>query len=531
MSRAQAPMPRLPLPIHPSKSTRRQTWPYKGLEYNLDDFAKPRIVTLSDLNDSENPAKWTSRKKMINLILISIQGTLAPIASSLLAVANLSVALDFKLTDLYTPNLPVATFLIGLGIGPLYLAPCSEVYGRRLVFNLSLAAFTLINVGCALAPSIAALSVMRFFSGLFGSAGPGIGSSIIADMYPREKRGKAQAIYNFGPTSGPILGGLFGSFIIAGTGSWRWMMWLMVIFPGATTIASALIIKETYAPYLIKKKAQLIERKSGRKCNAFISKKDAPMLLRNAIIRPIKMLTQSPICMVMSLYMSLIYGILYLRLVTLPLLYGPVPKFGLFCYKWNYNLTGLAYLGPGIGMFAGTAISILYMNRSYKWMAKRATRNISPEVALKNAKVAQPEFRIPFMLLGMIIVPVGNIIFAWSAEGELHWSIPLIGAAIGALGTVMAYTCIQSYMVDAFEKYAASALATMTVCRSVMGCVFSIIGFELYRSLGYGWGTMVVSFICIAMIPIPIGLYYYGPRLRKHKLSLRISLTKSSPTW
>lgn len=87
----------------------------------------------------------------------------------------------------------------------------------------------------------------------------------------------------------------------------------------------------------------------------------------------------------------------------------------------------------------------------------------------------------------MALVPAGLILFAWSAEKHFHWVIPLLGATIFSTGMLMAYVCIQTYLVDVYGIYAASALAGMIAARSVASCAFAITGFQLYVSLGYGW--------------------------------------------
>ena len=99
----------------------------------------------------------------------------------------------------------------------------------------------------------------------------------------------------------------------------------------------------------------------------------------------------------------------------------------------------------------------------------------------------QPEARLPFMQAGMVIGPLGLVMYAWSAQEHVHWAVTLTGAAIFAIGMLMAYLCVQTYLVDAFEEYAASALAGVVIMRSIVGCVFSVIGFQLYKRLDYGW--------------------------------------------
>lgn len=184
--------------------------------------------------------------------------------------------------------------------------------------------------------------------------------------------------------------------------------------------------------------------------------------------------------MALIIYFARIYGILYLHLVTLPLLYGPDSVYGLFSYGWQNGLTGLAYLGSGVGTIIGTVICSRYLNRSYAYMRKRQLRKTGSDEH-------NPEHRILFLQLGMIIVPSGLTVFAWTAEKQTHWILPLIGATTFSIGMLMAYVCIQTYIVDVYKEYGASALAAVILTRCTTSCVFSITGFQLYKHMGYAW--------------------------------------------
>lgn len=89
---------------------------------------------------------------------------------------------------------------------PSHLGPLSEIYGRRIVLNVSNIVFCAFNLGCALAPNLGGLIVMRFFAGLGGSACLTIGSGMISDLFLTEERGKAMAMYSLGILFGPVLG-------------------------------------------------------------------------------------------------------------------------------------------------------------------------------------------------------------------------------------------------------------------------------------------------------------------------------------
>ena len=173
-------------------------------------------------------------------------------------------------------------------------------------------------------------------------------------------------------------------------------------------------------------------------------------------------------------------------------------------------------------MVWATIIGITSLNRSHAWMTARFG-NGEP----------RPEFRMPLLQLGMCLSPVGLIVFAWTAQEQMHWIYPLLGSAIFCCGTQVAYISTQVYIVDAFEAYAASALAGGAVARGFVGCILTMLGFKLYVSLGTAGknlssyveedgakiymsrGTTLLAFLCIAALPIPSLLYVYGPRLRK----------------
>ncbi|KAH6625777.1 major facilitator superfamily protein [Boeremia exigua] len=470
---------------------------------------KTETVTWENETDPLNPLNWTSGKKWFNVLLIVMQATLSPIASTILAIGAGEIAKEFELKSAKVPSLPTALYVLGIGSGPLFLAPFSEVFGRRVVYLSAFACFTMLNVGCALSPNIAALSTLRFLSGIAGSVGPSLSAGSVGDMFAVHERGKAQALASFGPVFGPVLGGVMGGFIVYHTTGWRWLLWTVAIAAGTVTLAGIFFLRETYAPYLLERKAAKL-RKSNPDIEYRTAHSKANMstgrILAHSLGRPVKMLFTSPILAFMAVYQSLIYGILYLHLITILLLFGPESLYGLYTYRFTSGTTGLAYLGAGSGAFIGMILTVKFMNRSFAGALARQIRRTGDTTPT-------PELRIPFLQIGMMIVPFGLIIFAWTA-GRVHWSACLVGAFFFGIGMLMGYVCIQSYLVDCFGDYSASALAAVILARCPITFLFCFFGFELYKSLGYDWGSMLLAFLCIAMIPAPFMLKMYGPALR-----------------
>lgn len=106
--------------------------------------------------------------------------------------------------------------------GPLFLSPLSEMYGRRIILNLSTSFFVLFQIGCALAPNLSASIDFRVLTGIGGSACLTIGGGVVSDLFEPEQRDMAMSIFSAGPLFGPVLGPICGGFIAQRAG-WRWV--------------------------------------------------------------------------------------------------------------------------------------------------------------------------------------------------------------------------------------------------------------------------------------------------------------------
>lgn len=74
---------------------------------------------------------------------------------------------------------------------------------------------------------------------------------------------------------------------------------------------------------------------------------------------------------------------------------------------------------------------------------------------------------------------------------------------------------LQMYLVDSFATYAASALASNSLVRSILGATLPLAAFPMYESLGLGWGNSLLGFLACVLIPAPWLLLRYGEHLRK----------------
>ncbi|RYP67857.1 hypothetical protein DL770_008533 [Monosporascus sp. CRB-9-2] len=466
---------------------------------SMDDT---NVVWWDGPDDPENPYNWPGWRKTLNVGCVSAMTLVSPLASSIFAPGVPQVMAEFGSTSLELASFVVSVYVLGFAAGPMVLAPLSEIYGRVPIYHIGNIGFVAFTIGCALAPSLNSLIVFRFLCGVFGSAPMTNGGGTIADTIEQSKRGAAMAAFSIGPLLGPIIGPVGGGFLADAKG-WRWAFWLLVILGGALALTMLVVMKESYAPVVLERKAARLRKETGNqllrsKLDVGLSATD---YFKRGIVRPFRMLFFSPVVAIMAIYLAIVYSYLYLLFTTFTDVF-------MRTYGFSASTVGLSYLGLGVGSMIGLAI---FSMSSDKYLAKKAAETDADG----NKMGMKPEHRLPPLPVGATLLPIGLFIYGWTAEYKVHWIVPIIGTGIIGIGNLMVFMGVQLYLVDAFSIYAASALASNTVVRSIAGAVVPLAGLPMYEKLGLGWGNSLLGFIAIALLPVSVILMRYGEYLRK----------------
>ncbi|KAN0096123.1 MFS multidrug transporter-like protein [Hyaloscypha variabilis] len=459
----------------------------------------PNLVTWEGPDDGANPKNWSTSRKWAATLVVSSFTFISPVSSSMVAPALTAIAREFHITNEVEQSLTLSIFVLAYAIGPLFLGPLSEMYGRVIVLQTSNLLYLFFNLGCGLAQTKGQMIAFRFLSGLGGSAPLALGGGVLSDLFTAEERGKAISIYSLAPLLGPAVGPVAGGFITENT-TWRWVFYSTTIADALIQLSGLFFLQETYAPVLLHRKKKTLIKETGN--SALFTEFDHPertvsKTLRISLIRPFKLLFTQVIVQVLALYMAYLYGLMYLVLSTFPGLWENG-------YHESVGIGGLNYISLGVGFFLGTQICAPCQDLIYRTLKKR------------NDGVGKPEFRVPLMIPGALLVPIGLFIYGWTAEYHTHWIVPNIGAAIFAAGVIIGFQCIQTYIVDSYTRYAASAVGAATVLRSLAGFGFPLFAPYMYAKLHYGWGNSLLAFVAIGLgWPAPILLWKFGERLRK----------------
>ncbi|KAI0426234.1 major facilitator superfamily domain-containing protein [Xylaria sp. FL1042] len=447
--------------------------------------------------DPENPLNWTRWQKWSIIGALTFLSFLVPLASSVLVAGVPQILADFHNDNESLATFVVSVFVLGFAFGPLVIAPLSELYGRTIVYNGCNVLFIIFTIACAVSTNIGMLITFRFFAGFTGVAVLTNGSGTIIDLLPRDQRGRAISLWSGGPLLGPIIGPVFGGFLVESVG-WRWVFWVIAIAYGVGTIASYVVLRETYAPQILERKAARRRKETGNPRYQSMLKKNqsAKQLWISAIAKPVRMTIHSPIVAITSGYIAIMYGVIYILFTTFT-----------FVFEDKYNFTarsaGLAFVAGGVGNIVGQAFTGIYSDKLVK-------RNAS------QGKEPCPEDRLSLKMTVPLALspPTGIILYGWTMEKGVHWIVPLIATGMVGFGTLGIFTATLTYLVEAFEQHAASVTAANTVWRSILGAVLPLFGLQLYDRLGLGWGNTLLGFILLGLAPVLWILHKFGRRIR-----------------
>lgn len=110
---------------------------------------------------------------------------------------------EFDVASEAIVTLGLTTYLFGLAVGSLILAPISETYGRKPVYSVAMVIFSLLVIPCARATSMAEIIVVRFFGAVAGSAMIANAPGTVGDIVTAEYRALAFSVWSIGPLNGP----------------------------------------------------------------------------------------------------------------------------------------------------------------------------------------------------------------------------------------------------------------------------------------------------------------------------------------
>lgn len=277
---------------------------------------------------------------------------------------------------------------------------------------------------------------------------------------------------------------------------WRWTEYITGILQATVLTLDVIFIDESYPQALLVYKARRLRVETGNwALHAKFEEWDVSIagMATKFLIRPIQLLV-TPICFLVTLYSSFCYGILYMQLGAIPIIFSEGRG-------WSPFVASLAFLCILIGSALGAATN-MYNQRIYNSAYKAAG----------NRPV--PERRLPPMMFGSLFFCAGQFLTGWTAGPDTHWIVPCIGLVMVGTGFFTIFQAALNYLVDTFSANAASAAAANTFMRSCFAGIFPLVVTPMYHNIGVGPGASITGGFAALLIPVPYIFYVYGKQIR-----------------
>ncbi|KAG0293614.1 hypothetical protein BGZ96_002568 [Linnemannia gamsii] len=444
--------------------------------------------------DGDPRERVSKLRKAAILAVVAQAGCLGGFSSTIYfpSLVQISKELDASQSAI---NVSVSLFILFMGIGPVLWATLSDGYKiRRIIYLVSTAIFCAASIGGGFATSAGGLTAARVFQAI-GSSGPAmLGPGSVADIYVPTEQGTAMGLMFLGQFLGPVLGPPIGG-VLAQAFGWQWTFWFMAIAAAAVFLQLFYIVPETYreepkdvlAELDEKEQQQIVEKELEGKTK---TKFPNPLL-------PI-MLLRFPVIFLASLEVGMIFGLMFSIETISPVLFDHT-------YHLNESQTGATYIAAGVGSVIGAVIG---GRMSDLWLIRGQRKRGGGELVLEDR--LSPNIWIS----AFIIVPLGALMYGWSAEKHTTIALPIAGFGIYNFGMSQVMGAGSAYIVNAIPGQGSMATAASNFVRMGLACIFSLLVKNIVDGTSYGWYGVILAAINIFTMALFVIVKVHGAKMR-----------------
>ncbi|CEQ42531.1 SPOSA6832_04353, partial [Sporobolomyces salmonicolor] len=460
-------------------------------------------------NDPENPQNWTHAKRWRITAICCFLTLAVTFASSAPSSSSTQLAEQFGVGTEVTA-LTTSLFLLGC---PTFL--------------ISMGAFGFFQFGCGFGQNVWTVIICRFFAGTFASSPLTNCGGVVADIWGPIERGPAMSVFSASVFLGPVvrlplsptfarplktlkillwqLGPIIGGFTTINESlRWRYVyLWIGIWAALAWLVVSCL--PETYHPKLLAQRAKRMRKedpeKNGEKYGE-LEKADFSLksILVRTVARPAQMLILEPILTATTIYLAVVYGLLYGLFSAFPII-------------WQ-ELRGFNAGEGGIGTTIGAVTNII-VQRHYRELVPLWHGHPPPEERLYGAMIAGPFLVIGMFYLGWTVSSSLTNPLSQGNYPSIHWAVPAVATIFIGASFSLVFISFLSYLVEVYLMYSASALAANTIVRSGVAVAFPLFVRQQFAAMGVNWACSLYAFVGLAISPSPFLFYKYGAKIRE----------------
>ena len=467
------------------------------------------------ITEQEEPYTSFTRSQLRGLrLLLGFSAITSPLTATIYFPLLPLLRTQFN-TSAQGINLTLTIYIVFQAISPVLFGPLSDTYGRRPMFLLTLAIYTISNVGLAANKhNYALLLVLRAFQSLGASAAYAIAFGVVADVCMQSERGRMlgpiSMALNLGACVGPVVGGV----VAYRSGNHIWVFWALVIVAVILVGAVGFLLPETARSLVgdggdarLFKWWQLswlgaIKRGSSTKtqepdCPNCSRPKGTPKSGRTAIVNALKNLLN---CFRIIFYKDTFltvwmhgsfYTVDYSFVAALPDIFEQV-------YGYNKLYVGLSYLPRGVGIILGSYFTGKLMDHNYRATTKKLGLPVSKTSSSSSRQHDPAKFPIERARsrssYWLLIISTGTMVgYGWAVSRAAHPAVPLTLQFLQGFWGTYFYTTYSALMVDVFPESPSTAAAATSVARCAMAAAGVAILQPLLDAAGRAWYFTVLG--------------------------------------
>ncbi|KAK9456228.1 major facilitator superfamily domain-containing protein [Dipodascopsis uninucleata] len=433
------------------------------------------------IRELEDPYAYSRTVKSCIVFIYAFAGMVPAMGSAVFYPAVKDIQRDLH-TSASVINLSIGFYMVSLGLFPLWWSHLSEIYGRRGIYIISFFLFSVFNVGCARAPNITVLIVLRILAGGAAACSQSVGAGGIGDIYVPAERGSANGYFYLGPLCGPLVAPIIAGALDEHWG-WRSTQYFLIALGGSAFILILFLLPETLHREVCK---------DGKETHSVTSFVFGPF-------KSFKLLAYPSFVFAIT-YNSFTYFLLYLINNTIPYEFGNSP------YNFSAIIVGLLYLPNGAAFITGSLFG-------GKWSDRIIERHLK-----NNNGVLIPEARLAEnMICAGISTCAGCLLFGWTIWAKEYWIVPIIGTVLFGFGSLIIFTTTLTFLVDSMPKQRTAIVSVNTFIRCISAAIGTFIAVPLIDAIGTGILYSIVTGIGICFV----ALQFYVKKVRHNYISLR----------
>ena len=438
------------------------------------------IMLVPQPSDSPNdPLNWPQWKKDTMLLIIGLNAAVVGAYGPMLSPGFVPVSQDLGIS-IETLSQSTAWLILTIGLGLFITNPLAKIWGKRPIYILSSCIMFACSIWCAATTTYPSFLAARIISGVGMAPYEVLVQCTIGDLYFVHERATRIAVWNLFLLTGIAGGALVSGYIIQYAG-YRWTFGVCAILFGVLLFGIVFFCPETTfrrdAVVVVPVEAEdetIADEKGAttehvtmtlahehdksqqlgeKNRHLSYSATNASAEPKHSYVRSLRVFngrySYAPMWKIFTrpmvlfwypavLWGFLIYGTTLTWIVVFSVVNGVI--FVAPPYNFSVSQTGLISLSPFILTLLGEVIS----GPLNDWLCVR--------LAKKNKGIYEPEFRLPLLIISVVLGTVGFFGFGATIHYQTHWTGPVLCFGFANMALAFASTCVFGYVIDSYPK-------------------------------------------------------------------------------